>query len=588
MARTVGIGIQSFGKIIENNCFYVDKTAFIKEWWESYDDVTLITRPRRFGKTLTMSMLDHFFSVDYAGRGDLFGNLAIWKEEKYRGLQGSYPVIFLSFADIKEISFSDTRKKICHLINSLYNKYDFLLESGLLNEDEKQEYRAISAEMEDYLASKSLNILSEYLSRYYGKKVIILLDEYDTPMQEAYIYGYWEEMAAFIRSLFNSTFKTNPYLERAIMTGVTRISKESIFSDLNHLEVVTSTIQKYEDVFGFTEEEVYASLEEFSREEEMRSVKYWYDGFVFGKQSDIYNPWSIINYLDKGQLRPYWANTSSNGLVGTLIRQSVPEVKRIMENLLTGGKLYAQIDEQVVFTQLDQDENAIWSLLLASGYLKAESCVQNEESGEYEYELSLTNNEVRLMFERLIRGWFGRCAGDYNQFVRALLAGNLEDMNGYMSDIACELFSSFDGGTKPSERTHPERFYHGFVLGLLVELKDRYVLTSNGESGYGRYDIILEPKTAGIKETPGHSGRNAAINNRERDAIINNRERDAIIIEFKVVNSRKKESLEEGVESALAQIEKMQYETILRKKGIPAERIRKYGFAFEGKQVLIG
>lgn len=311
----------------------------------------------------------------------------------------------------------------------------------------------------------------------------------------------------------------------------------------------------------------------------MPSVKYWYDGFVFGTQRDIYNPWSIINYLKEGKLAAYWANTSSNGLVGTLIRQGVPEVKRIMESLLTGGKLHTQIDEQIVFSQLDGDENAIWSLLLASGYLKAESCVQNEESGEYEYELSLTNNEVRLMFERLIRGWFGRCAGDYNRFVKALLAGNLEDMNGYMSDIACELFSSFDGGTKPSKRTHPERFYHGFVLGLLVELKDRYVLTSNGESGYGRYDIILEPKE--FRES-------GMANVSDRNAIINNCDRDAIIIEFKVVNAGKKESLEAGVESALAQIEKMQYETVLRKKGIPAGRIKKYGFAFEGKRVLIG
>ena len=236
MARTVGIGIQSFGKIIENGYFYVDKTGFIKDWWESGDDVTLITRPRRFGKTLTMSMLDHFFSADFAGRGDLFEDLSMWKEEKYRSLQGSYPVIFLSFASIKESSFAGTREKICYLIKNLYNKYDFLLNSQLLNADEKQAYRAVSTEMEDYLASTSLNALSDYLSRYYGRKVILLLDEYDTPMQEAYIYGYWEELAAFIRSLFNSTFKTNPYLERAIMTGITRISKESIFSDLNHLE----------------------------------------------------------------------------------------------------------------------------------------------------------------------------------------------------------------------------------------------------------------------------------------------------------------------------------------------------------------
>lgn len=571
MARAVGIGIQDFGKLMERNCFYVDKTAFIKEWWENQDDVTLITRPRRFGKTLTMSMVEQFFSVDYAGQRAYFENLSIWNEKfpdekkfpsnyKYRQMQGTYPVIALSFAEVKETSFFNTQRKICELITRLYNKNDFLLDSGCLNENEKEAYRKVSDEMETYRAAGSLKALSDYLSRFYGKKVIILLDEYDTPMQEAYVYGFWKEMVEFIRSMFNATFKTNPYLERAIMTGITKISKESIFSDLNNLEVVTTTSDKYADTFGFTEKEVFNALDEYDIGDKKREVKYWYDGFTFGTRKDIYNPWSILNFLDKRKFAPYWANTSSNNLVGNLIREGEPEIKVAMERLLHGEALWAKIDEQIVFDQLEKEESAIWSLFLASGYLKVENEPEDFYSRE-EYKLTLTNREVHMMFERMIQGWFGKCSGKYNKLIRSMLSCRLEDMNNYMNDVAVELFSSFDGGNKPSKRTHPERFYHGFVLGLLVELKDRYSLTSNGESGYGRYDIILEPKESG---------------------------QDAFVIEFKVVNSRKKETLEAGVASALEQIEKMQYETQLRKKGIPEKKIRKYGFAFEGKKVLIG
>ena len=299
MARVVGIGHQNFEKVRISDNFYIDKTHFIREWWEANDAVTLITRPRRFGKTLTMSMVEQFFSVDYANRGELFEGLSIWEDEAYRNLQGTYPVISLSFAKVKETSFANARKKVCDIITKLYNRYDFLLDSGKLNEKEKELYQKVSADMEDYIASDSLNMLSDYLMRYYGKKVIILLDEYDTPMQEAYVGGYWEETVAFIRNLFHATFKTNPYLERAVMTGITRVSKESVFSDLNNLEVVTTTSVKYADCFGFTEDEVFRSLDEYGLSAEKEEVKNWYDGFWFGDKRDIYNPWSILNYLNK-------------------------------------------------------------------------------------------------------------------------------------------------------------------------------------------------------------------------------------------------------------------------------------------------
>ena len=561
MARTVGIGLQSFEKIIKNNYFYTDKTKFIKEWWENGDDVTLITRPRRFGKTLTMNMVEQFFSINCKDKKGIFEGLAIWKEEAYRRLQGTHPVIFLSFASVKGSSFSTVKKMICQNIKRLYNQNDFLLEGNCLNAAEKEAYRAVSPEMEEYLACDSLKNLSEYLYRYYGKKVIILLDEYDTLLQEAYVNGYWKELTVFTRSLFNSTFKTNPSLERAIMTGITRISKESIFSDLNNLEVVTTTSEKYETSFGFTQEEVWDALEEYGLSEKKEGVKSWYDGFTFGTRTDIYNPWSILNYLDKKKFSPYWANTSSNSLVGKLIREGSRKTKTIMEDLLEGKALHTEIDEQIIFNQLDQKESAIWSLLLAGGYLRVERFSFDEEWGREEYDLVLTNKEVRTMFEGMFRDWFAGSSASYNEFVESLLRGDLEEMNEYMNCVTEETFSFFDTGKKPSKAPEPERFYHGFVLGLLAELRGRYILTSNRESGFGRYDVMLEP----LHDTD-----------------------DAIIIEFKVFRPAKEKSLEEALKAAHAQIDEKKYTAVLETKGISPERIRKYGFAFEGKKVLIG
>ena len=561
MKKVISIGIQGFSDLREQDCFFVDKTNFIKEWWENRDVVTLITRPRRFGKTLNMSMLDCFFSNKYANRADLFEGLSIWQDETYRKLQGTYPVIFLSFAAVKAGNLEDAKTQIKQEIARLYWENRNLMKEDIFGEDERELYYRTTVKMDDVTAQDSLRNLSVWMERYYGKKVIILLDEYDTPMQEAYVQGYWDEFTSFVRSLFNASFKTNPYLERAIMTGITRVSKESIFSDLNNLRVVTTTSNLYADCFGFTEEEVFAALDEYGMGDKKDEVKQWYDGFTFGEHRDIYNPWSITNYLDEGRLYPYWASTSSNGLVSRLIRTASADVKEKMEDLLRGQAITVNFDEQIVYNQLDDNEEAIWSLLLAGGYLKVQNIDYRGITLEPWYTLDITNIETLSMFMTMFRGWFKNKDANYNDFVNALLKGSLKEMNIYMNDVALATFSSFDAGKKPSEKSQPERFYHGFVLGLLVELRDRYQIRSNRESGYGRYDVMLTPVT-------------------EVD--------DAIVIEFKVHEPDEEETLKDTVRGALEQITEKNYDAELLAQGISADRIRHYGFAFEGKKVLIG
>ena len=574
MAKVISIGNQSFESMRERDNFYVDKTSFIKEWWENEDIVTLITRPRRFGKTLNMNMLECFFSNKYKDRGDLFEGLDIWKEEKYRKLQGTYPLIFLSFADVKKDNFKDTKNDIISIINEAYKQHSYLIGSNILTDAEKgifdkfENYSKntdVNKEISNEIVCRAIKELASMLYRTFGKKVIILLDEYDTPMQEAYVNGYWKELVAFTRSMFNATFKTNPYLERAIMTGITRVSKESIFSDLNNLVVVTTTSNQYETAFGFTEEEVFNALDEQGLSEKKQEVKSWYDGFTFGDSRDIYNPWSIINYLKYKKFTTYWADSSSNGLINNLIQKGSPYIKIMLETLIRGEKINVIIDEQIVFSDIDYSEDAVWSLMLASGYLKV---ISSEElnlirESENEYELAITNREILFMFRKMILRWFTPAKRETNEFIKALINGDVESMNAYMNKVTLKTISYFDSGNSPSDE-EPERFFHGLVLGLMVDQTENYIITSNRESGYGRYDIMLEPIDKSNENLP------------------------CIVIEFKVINPKKEKTLEETVEAALNQIEDKGYDAELVKRGVKKENIHHYGFAFKGKKVLIG
>lgn len=556
MARTVSIGAQGFAEMRERNYFLVDKTDFVRDWWQGGDVVTLICRPRRFGKTLNLDMVECFLSTRYERRADLFEGLDVWSSMAMRQDQGRWPVVSISFASVKGGSFDALRARLCSIIAQVYRDHAKDIELDALDSYERSLFVGESLSVSVDRLPDSLTRLCEILYRQTGRHVIVLIDEYDTPLQEAWVDGCWDDMLELVRPLFNATLKSNPYLERGLVTGITRVARESIFSDLNNLRVVTSTSNAYETAFGFTQDEVDAALGEFGLND-LQGVKTWYDGFKFGSAEDVYNPWSITNYLKERTLSAYWANSSSNSLVSTLISRSDGQLKATFETLLDGDTITETIEEQISFPDLDYDPNALWSLLVASGYLKI---VGIRDRVENVCDLQVTNYETMLSFDAMVRRWFARARFAYNGFVRALLAGDLESMNAYMNDVALDTFSMFDAGARPAT-TAPERFYHGFVLGLLVDLRGRYQVRSNRESGYGRYDVMLVPAKA--KDDPG------------------------IIIEFKV-RRPSEASLEETVTSALEQIEARRYRTELTAAGVPEGHVRAYGFAFEGKHVLIG
>ena len=549
MSRIISTGEQYFCTLRQHNLFYIDKTKFIKDWWNGFDYVTLITRPRRFGKTLMLDTIKTFFSQEFANRSDLFEGLEIWKDEKFRNLQGTIPVISLSFSRFNNNDYANMISRIKSALASIYDSFTRFIDLNAMSEIGKKIFNAVSDSMSDGTAQDSLHYLCKFITMQYNIKPIILLDEYDTPLQEAWLNGYWKEMTSFMRGFFNATFKDNPWLERGLITGITRVAKESIFSDMNNIEVVSCTSDMYADCFGFTEQEVFSAMDEYCLTDKPK-VKYWYDGFNFGKTKEIYNPWSIINYLKKKEFVSYWANSSSNKLISDLIVNADEDIKEEISKLLQGDFISTKMDEEIVFTQLD-DTGALWSLLMATGYLKPIKF--NLETKDYE--LTLTNHEVHEVFDTLITNWFKKSINFKRKFLEALLSDDLACMNTNLKEVTKTAFSFFD-----SSGNEPERFYHGFVLGLIVDLKEHYIIKSNRESGDGRYDVMMIPRHTNL-----HS----------------------IIIEFKTADTKDENNLEKTCHSAIKQIRDKNYIADLLYNNITADNIYIYGIAFQKKNVLI-
>lgn len=552
--RMPAVGYQDFEMIRKKDLMYVDKTGFINEWWNSAEQVTLITRPRRFGKTLMLSMMKCFFSYEYQGCGALFEKLQIWKDPSFRLMQGQFPVISLSFAGVKEENIEGFKRSLCSIFREALDEFQYLIDEEQFHDGEKAMYEdmlngAYQKNLEECI--DTINYLSKLLYKYYGKKVILFIDEYDTPLQEAYMSGYWDEAIKIMRRILHGALKVNSCLEKALLTGITRITKESLFSDLNHLAVYGITSTGYETSYGFTEDEVRNILK-CQDVEEMQLVKEWYDGYNFGNVTDIYNPWAIVNYLNFRQLRPYWANSGGTGLIKHLLERAPKELKLDFQKLLSGESIHKVIDENIVFNELESNSESFWPLLLASGYIKAEN---TSFYGSMECDLRITNKETELLFKKMVISWFAKEEGAYNEFCRALLSDDIDDMKGYLGRILLGMTGIFDVGV-----SEPERFYHGLILGLTASLDGEYQVYSNRESGFGRSDIMIIPK---------------------------GNDHNAYVIEFKIRDKKKEKNLEETANRALQQIEEKKYETELVMRGISTERIRKYGFAFDGKKLLI-
>ncbi|NFO04610.1 AAA family ATPase [Clostridium botulinum] len=556
MKKNIQVGTSDFREIIKENYYFVDKSLLIKEFLENSAKVILTPRPRRFGKTLNMSMLKYFFDIENKDENkDLFKGLEIENEEEIMKMQGAYPVIFLTFKNEKHLSFENLQDGIKSVMYNIYMDHYYLLESEKLSQFDKERFKEILDRKGSIVEfSEALSNLMRYLNKHYNKKVIVLIDEYDVPIQESYLRGYYEEAIVLIRNILTAALKDNVYLEKSLVTGILRVEKESIFSGLNNIEVDSILGINFNDKFGFTEEQVINLLEYYNLSEKSDEVKKWYNGYIFGGKI-IYNPWSVLNYIKNNEIgfMPYWINSSSNDLIKRLLSNGNEETKKNLEDLIKGNSIKKIVDDHVVMKDVEDDEENLWGFLTLSGYLKS----VNKEliRGKFNCELKIPNEEVSIFYENLIEKWFKESltSKKYSIMLNALVTGDVETFAGFFKNFVLNNISYFDVSGE-----EPEKVYHAFVLGMIVSLSDKYEVKSNKESGYGRYDVMLIPKDTS---------------------------KLGIIMEFKKIDDFMSKSIEKGIEEALNQIEENKYEAELKERNV--SNILKLAIVFKGKKIEI-
>ncbi|TGO02920.1 hypothetical protein PN36_16230 [Candidatus Thiomargarita nelsonii] len=556
MSHQIPLGLSDFKKLRENDSYYVDKSLFIKEVINRPTEVLLLPRPRRFGKTLNLSMLRYFFEKREESLAHLFKGLFIEQDTDAMQHQGQYPVIFLTFKNCKETTAEQCLYLIRRQLKKLYLEYKTLLYEKLVSE-EQQDYDKITEEggklgnWED-----ALSFLMQIIHRQTGKRVIVLLDEYDTPIHAGHEYGYYEEIVVFMRNLLSGALKDNVDLEKGVLTGILRIAKESIFSGLNNLDVLPLLRPEFQDCFGFTETELKQLSEDFSlTDKQLAALKAWYNGYLFGDRV-IYNPWSVLNFIASSDRfpRPYWINTSSNALLRDLVTHTEPGFQTQIESLLVGDSIQTPLNENIVLRDLTmRDEQDIWSLLVFSGYLKSESVGFSED--ELIYDLTIPNREVRSFYRQTIRLWIQKTVGSQRlrDLLHSLTQADWKRFGKRLEEMVLSVLSYHD-----TAGDAPEQVYHAFVLGLLTHLSDRYIVRSNRESGYGRYDVLMIPRQL---DEPG------------------------FVFEFKKIDRPDEKTVKDAMQSALQQIKVKQYAVELQEQGV--KRIWGIGVVVDGKQVWV-
>ena len=558
MKKKLPIGISNFKEIIEDEYYYFDKTEFIENLFEEVSKIKLFTRPRRFGKTLNMSMIKYFFDIENKNENKkLFENLKI-SENEYFEKQGTAPVISISFRNYDESSWENGFEMIKNTISDLYDEFEFVKEN--LSARKKEKYDSILFNRATEATWKlSLLDLTKYLYEYYGRKVVVLIDEYDQPIIDSYVKGYYQEAISFFKTFYGVVLKDNNYLEMGIMTGILRVAKENIFSGLNNLRVHTILDNRFTEYFGITESEVEKALKDFNLEFELQDVQKWYNGYLFG-DIEVYNPWSIINFLNDEKLKSYWVNTSGNELIKLYLKKLKNEIFDDFSKLLNKKSILRRIDENMTFANLEANyEENIWNLFFHSGYLTLAEEVQDDEEQVY---LKIPNEEILKMFSKMfIEVYFENYNSFYNM-VYSLKNGDIETFKKELRKILLENVGIFD-----VSGVYKEQFYHGLMLGIILTLKNEYEITSNNFAGKGRYDLLLKPKNL-------------------------EKRKEGIILELKVVNAMENlsedkifEKLENECDIALQQIEKKEYASVLKNSGV--ENVLKIGIAFFGKEVAV-